>query len=106
MMEDTVTNQTSDIDNIGNKFYDNSDGETTRRPTLPQEGRVMTGVVKKFLEDKGFGFILDSDNNEYFVHFAVIQSKGFKNLARGQHVKFVGKEGPKGLFAEDVKIIS
>ena len=77
-----------------------------KRPKFPEEGKILTGVVKLFFEKKGFGFILDSDNNEYFIHYKNIMASGFKNLARGQHVKFVGKEGPKGLYAEDVELIN
>jgi CspA family cold shock protein len=76
-----------------------------RKLTFPEEGRVLTGVVKKFEDKKGFGFLYDSDNNEYFVHFSEIEGKGFKSLGSGQHVKFIGKEGPRGLFAEEVRVI-
>jgi len=72
----------------------------------PPEGKVLTGVVKLFFEDRGFGFIWDSDSNEYFAHYKNIVGSGFRNLARGQHVKFVGKEGPNGLFAENIEIIN
>ena len=77
---------------------------------LPKDGKVITGVVKWFGEHEGkkrdYGFLLDSENREYFVHYSEIKASGFKNLARGQHVKFIGKEGPKGLFAESVEVIN
>jgi len=68
---------------------------------------VKTGVVKSFGEyDRtGFGHLLDSNNHEYFVHYSDIVGSGFKNLARGQHVKFHAYEGPKGLFAKEVRVI-
>ena len=81
------------------------DDVSSARPQFPPEGKVLTGIVKRFYEQKGYGFLLDSSNNEYFCHYRTIASSGFKNLARGQHVKFIGKEGPKGLYAEDVKIL-
>ena len=73
---------------------------------FPEEGRILTGVVKSFDPEKGFGFLYDSDKNQYFVHYRDINSSGFRNLARGQHVKFVGKEGDKGLFAEEVTVVN
>ena len=73
---------------------------------FPEEGKVLTGVVKRFFEKKGYGFVLDSNNNEYFVHYSNIKSSGFKNLAKGQHVTFIGKKGQKGLFAEEVQLIN
>ena len=76
------------------------------KPTYPEEGKILTGVVKKFFEKKGFGFVLDSDSNEYFTHYKNIVGSGFRNLAKGQHVKFVGKEGPNGLYAENVELIN
>jgi CspA family cold shock protein len=69
---------------------------------------VKTGVVKSFGEYSrpGFGHIYDSNNNEYFIHYTDIVAKGFKNLARGQHVKFHGFEGEKGLYAKEVSVIN
>jgi len=92
----TDKKETEKIENLGNRDPLN----------FPEEGKILTGVVKKFFELKGYGFVLDSDNNEYFVHYKEIQCSGYRNLARGQHVKFVGKSGPKGLFAEKVELVN
>jgi CspA family cold shock protein len=43
---------------------------------------------------------------DYFAYYTEIKSAGFKTLAKGQHVKFIGKEGPKGLYAEEISVIS
>ena len=43
----------------------------------------MQGKVKWFNQDKGFGFIVGSDNQEYFVHYTQIQIVGFKTLEEG-----------------------
>ena len=40
----------------------------------------MQGKVKWFNQEKGFGFIVGSDNKEYFVHYTQIQIVGFKTL--------------------------
>ena len=49
----------------------------------------MKGIVKWFDEQKGFGFIVnDEDQKEYFFHFSAIQKSGFKILLDGQAVEF------------------
>ncbi|CAE8582196.1 unnamed protein product [Polarella glacialis] len=46
----------------------------------------QTGTVKTWT-DKGFGFI-ESDGQEYFVHYSSIVTDGFKSLAQGEQVEF------------------
>ena len=47
----------------------------------------MTGTVKFFNAEKGFGFISPADGSkDVFVHFSAIQSNGFKTLEEGQDV--------------------
>jgi CspA family cold shock protein len=40
-----------------------------------------------------------------FVHFSAIQSSGFRSLPEGQAVEFTVTKGPKGLQAENVKVL-
>ncbi|ABK43761.1 cold-shock DNA-binding protein family [Magnetococcus marinus MC-1] len=66
----------------------------------------ITGTVKWFNNDKGFGFIApDNGSKDVFAHFSEISSgSGFKSLEEGQKVEFSVEPGDKGPKA--VKITS
>ncbi|NMP16858.1 MULTISPECIES: cold-shock protein [unclassified Thalassotalea] len=67
---------------------------------------TVTGVVKWFNEDKGFGFITQDDGGkDVFVHFRSIVSEGFKTLSEGQAVSFTVEQGQKGPQAANVTVI-
>lgn len=66
----------------------------------------MTGTVKKFMDNKGFGFIMpDEGDNDVFFHQSEIVMEGFRTMEEGQRVEFNVEEGPKGLSAKQVKPI-
>ncbi|MDA3733732.1 cold-shock protein [Niameybacter massiliensis] len=62
----------------------------------------MTGTVKWFNAEKGFGFIQTENGNDVFVHFSAIQGDGFKTLEEGQKVNFDVVKGARGEQAENV----
>ena len=63
----------------------------------------MTGKVKWFNDQKGFGFITpDNGEKDCFVHHSAIQATGFKTLGEGEAVEFDMVEGKKGPAAENV----
>jgi CspA family cold shock protein len=63
----------------------------------------LTGTVKWFNDDKGFGFITrDDGEKDVFVHHSAIQSDGFRSLAEGERVEFEVVQGQKGPAAERV----
>lgn len=63
----------------------------------------MTGLVKWFNAEKGFGFISPADGSkDVFVHFSAIQNNGFKTLEEGQKVEFSIENGQKGPAAANV----
>ncbi len=74
----------------------------------PQEVFMATGVVKRFDEKKGFGFIVanDAPDKDIFVHYSDVVGEGFKTLAQGDEVEFDLIESPKGLKAVNVRKIS
>ncbi len=65
----------------------------------------MTGLVKWFNAEKGFGFISPADGSkDVFVHFSAIQNEGFKSLEEGQNVEFTIENGQKGPAAANVVV--
>ncbi len=66
----------------------------------------ITGTVKWFNDQKGFGFITREDGEkDCFVHHTAIQGTGFKSLREGERVEFDVVQGQKGPAAENVKVI-
>ncbi len=68
----------------------------------------MKGIVKWFSKDKGYGFIVPSDDGnskkDIFVHTNDIQEEG-RTLIDGQHVEFDVEDGSKGRKARNVKVV-
>ncbi len=62
----------------------------------------MTGKVKWFNNDKGYGFIECDDLEDIFVHYSAILKDGYKTLNEGDIVNFKLVETVKGLQAIDV----
>ncbi len=63
---------------------------------------MKTGKVKWFNAEKGYGFIIQEDGKEIFVHFKDIQG-GVNALRDNDSVSFDVAEGRKGLQAVNVK---
>lgn len=62
----------------------------------------MTGRVKWFNAEKGFGFIERDGGDDVFVHFSAIQGTGFKSLNEGDEVSFDIVAGDRGPQAANV----
>ena len=62
----------------------------------------MTGTVKWFNNQKGYGFISDSEGNDIFVHYSGLVMDGFKTLEEGQAVQFDVVQGNRGEQAANV----
>ncbi|TNP19218.1 cold-shock protein CspD [Bacillus tropicus] len=63
---------------------------------------TLTGKVKWFNSEKGFGFIEVEGGNDVFVHFSAITGDGFKSLDEGQEVNFEVEDGNRGPQAKNV----
>jgi CspA family cold shock protein len=63
----------------------------------------MTGKVKWFNAEKGYGFITTDEGEDLFVHYSQIEKEGFKTLEEGEAVSFDVTEGQRGPQASNVK---
>jgi cold shock CspA family protein len=74
----------------------------TKKEDLPEEDPVRKGKVSFFDSSKGFGFIIDLENNEkYFTHISGIIDEIIEN----DKVSFELEKGMRGLNAVKVKKI-
>ena len=64
---------------------------------------MSQGTIKK-LTDKGFGFI-EGDRGDIFFHCSSLEGTSFDELREGQTVEYTEGQGPKGVRAENVRIM-
>lgn len=68
----------------------------------------LTGFVKEFDVNKGYGYIVAPDAqeagkmNRYFVHFSAFQNIGVADVVPVMDVRFTHGTGPRGLQASMV----
>lgn len=72
---------------------------------MGDEDRI-TGTVKWFNTEKGYGFISRESGSDVFVHYSAIRGSGFRNLTEGDRVEFSVESNPKGPQAVDVVKLS
>ena len=64
---------------------------------------MNTGVIKFFIESKGYGFITDDESGQdYFVHVSGLKD----SVEQGDKVEFELVEGERGFKAQEVKKIA
>ncbi|MBU5593238.1 cold-shock protein [Clostridium sp. MSJ-4] len=64
----------------------------------------ITGIVKWFDSEKGYGFISGNDGKDVFVHHSQVKEKSNnKDLHEGQQVTFDVVEGERGPQAINVQ---
>lgn len=66
----------------------------------------VSGVVKWFNSEKGYGFLSRDGGDDVFVHYSAIQGSGYRSLEEGDKVEFEVTQGPKGQQASNVQRVS
>lgn len=65
---------------------------------------MHTGKIKKVVQERGFGFISDTDGREVFFHQSGLVDAQFSALKDDQAVEFDIEDSPKGPRAVNVHI--
>jgi CspA family cold shock protein len=63
------------------------------------------GTVKWFDNRKGWGFVIQPDGSDIFVHYTSIVGEGFRRLDDGAKVEYEVMDGPKGKQAGNVRVV-
>ena len=61
-----------------------------------------TAVVKWFNNYKGFGFLVDQDGRDVFVHHTDLMMDGYRYLVEGQEVEYLPVTTGRGLSSAEV----
>lgn len=73
-------------------------------PTGPET--ELTGIVKWFKSDKGFGFVTPDDGGrDVFVHRSVMIAAGLQYLDSGQKVRMKVQTAAKGREATSIQVV-
>jgi cold shock protein len=76
-----------------------------RRAPDPSTAVSVTGNVKWFDENKGFGFVQSNDGGkDVFVHISILAPSGVQHLAEGQAVNMRVVDTPKGREALSISL--
>ncbi|MGB9154713.1 MAG: cold shock domain-containing protein [Alphaproteobacteria bacterium] len=79
--------------------------QSTRPPATGPETE-LTGTVKWFKPDKGFGFVTPDDGGrDVFVHRTVVLRIGAQSLESGQKLKMLVQTASKGREASSIELI-
>jgi cold shock protein len=66
---------------------------------------MATGIIKKVVADRGFGFITGDDGKDYFFHRdALVATADFERLVGGEKVEFSPQAGERGPRAINVRV--
>lgn len=78
--------------------------EIIENGNFTREVNVLTeGIVDKYSEDKGFGYIIQDDGEEVLVERSFIDMPGYKTLTPGERVTLEVKETYRGPEARNVR---
>lgn len=85
----------------GQKFYCEQcrkdyarDWSEATAAAAPEPGDVHAGLVRRKINDKGYGFIAVADGREYFFHLTDVDEGNFEDLREDEEVEFEVKREP------------
>jgi CspA family cold shock protein len=80
-----------------------ADGGATTGRSFPM---AMTGTVKFFNGERGYGFIKPDDGGrDVFVHITAVERAGLKSLNEGQRISFDVEPDKKGKGPKAVNLV-
>ncbi len=65
---------------------------------------MTEGKVKWYDKKKGYGFVLDADGNDVFVHYTCFSDASLRSLNEGETVVFELVPGEKGMRAQNLTL--
>jgi cold shock protein len=78
-------------------------GATLGKRSFPM---AMTGTVKFFNGERGYGFIKPDDGGrDVFVHITAVERAGLKSLTEGQRISFDVEPDKKGKGPKAVNLV-
>ena len=81
--------------------------QSAPRPAATGPEVELTGIVKWFKPDKGFGFVTPDDGGrDIFVHRTVVLRAGAQSLESGQKVKMMVQTAAKGREASLIELLN
>jgi CspA family cold shock protein len=83
--------------------YAGRNGGAVRGRSFPM---AMTGTVKFFNGERGYGFIKPDDGGrDVFVHITAVERAGLKDLTEGQRITFEVEPDKKGKGPKAVNLV-
>ena len=64
---------------------------------------MTTGVIRRVVGDRGFGFVSSNSGRDIFFHYSELSGIQFQSLREGQKLIYRVGLGTKGLVAKDVR---
>ena len=90
--------------NGGSSRTRNGGSPKVRNGGSPKE-RKLTGTVKFFNSDRGYGFVEHHGGNDLFVHHSQVEGDARHGIAQGSSVEFTIGAGRRGDEAQNVKVL-
>jgi CspA family cold shock protein len=67
--------------------------------------KTLTGEVKMFNKEKGYGFIHSDDGQDVFFHYSALIMDGYKTVEQHDKVEFEIEQSDRGPRAKNIKKI-